>query len=62
MLQAKNRDNNPSGYLNFARTRDFHFEFTSNFIATNPTHIIIVAECINFLNIFNGTASVVYSI
>jgi Major capsid protein N-terminus/Large eukaryotic DNA virus major capsid protein len=49
--------NQPSGYINISRSREFYIYWTSNYISsTTPANMIIVAVAINFLLISDGSA------
>jgi len=50
-------DYQPSGYINVSRAREFFLDYTSNYISlANPTNLIVLADCINFLLIRDGSA------
>jgi hypothetical protein len=50
-------DYQPSGYINVSRAREFFLEYTSSYISlANPTNLIVLADCINFLLIRDGSA------
>jgi hypothetical protein len=49
--------NQPSGYINVSRAREFYINYTSSFISVaNQVNLIIVAVAINFLLVSDGSA------
>lgn len=54
--------NQPSGYLNISRAREFYINWTSDYISpTNQVNMIVVAVSINFLLISDGSAVLRYA-
>lgn len=52
----------PSGHLNVSRAREFYFNYSSLVCSTsNPCNLIVVAICLNFLLISDGSAVLRYS-
>ncbi len=51
----------PSGHINVSRAREFYVEITSSLATTYACTLYIVATCINFLLISDGSAVLRYS-
>lgn len=50
-------DYQPSGYINVSRAREFYLNYTSTYISSvHPTDLIVLADCINFLLLGDGSA------
>ena len=47
----------PNGYLNVSRTREFYLSYDSTYINnSNKVDLIVLADCINFLLVSDGSA------
>lgn len=54
--------NQPSGYINVSRSREFYVNWTSSYISpTNQVEMVVVAVSINFLLISDGSAVLRYA-
>jgi len=52
----------PSGHINVSRAREFYINFTSLYCdSTHPADLLVLAICINFLLISDGSAVLRYS-
>jgi hypothetical protein len=55
-------DSQPSGYLNFSKSRDQYLTYSSSYITTDtPVRMAACATCINFLIMSPGSLSIRYS-
>jgi hypothetical protein len=55
-------EHNPSGHINLSRVREFYLEYTSSFISTTSTaEMIVLADCLNFLLVKDGSATLRFS-
>jgi hypothetical protein len=52
----------PSGHINVSRAREFYFNYVSNYVdSANVADLLVLAICINFLLISDGSAVLRYS-
>lgn len=51
----------PSGHINVSRAREFYLAYTSSVFASSTGKIYVVASCLNFLLISDGSAVLRYS-
>ena len=58
---CKNLDEDPSGHLNFSRSREYIIKWESNYISSTNPVIFLLAQCLNILKVDKGSAVIRYN-